>query len=121
VVWPPPHRCDRQRRSLARTDPARRGKPAWVPESVRLATTVGDLQGDVFIEGSALDRLPTITFRRRPPHCAFPIQSDGASICRVGLQSKAGADDYQRPSRCLAIAGLFGFFTLIQSRDGPDQ
>jgi hypothetical protein len=54
----------------ARTDPARRGKPAWVPESVRLATTVGDLQADVFIEGSALDRFPTITFRRKRPHCA---------------------------------------------------
>jgi hypothetical protein len=71
VVWPPPHRRDRQRRSLSRTNPADRGKPAWGPESVRLATTVGDLQGDVFIEGSALDRLPTVTFSRRRPHRAF--------------------------------------------------
>jgi hypothetical protein len=109
VVWPPPYRRDLQRRSLARTDPSRRGKPAWVPESVRLATTVGDLQADVFIEGSALDRFPTITFRRRRPHCAFPVQSDGGSIRRVGLQSKTAADDYQHPSRCLAIAGCPGF------------
>jgi hypothetical protein len=72
VVWPPPHRRDRQWRSLARTDPARCGKPAWVPESVRLATTVGDLQAHVLIEGSALDWLPTATFRRRRPHCAVP-------------------------------------------------
>jgi hypothetical protein len=28
---------------------------------------------------------------------------------------------YHRPSRCLTIAGLSGFFTLIQSRDGPDR
>ncbi len=26
-----------------------------------------------------------------------------------------------RPSRCRIIAGLSGFFTLIQSRDGPDR
>jgi hypothetical protein len=31
------------------------------------------------------------------------------------------ADDYQRTSRCRAIAGLSGFVTLIQSRDGPDR
>jgi hypothetical protein len=90
VVWPPSHRRDRQRRSLARTDPAGRGKPAWVPESVRLATAVGDLQGDVFIEGSALDRLPPVTFRRGRPHCAFPSSGDGSSISRVVLQSKTG-------------------------------
>jgi hypothetical protein len=91
-----------------------------VPESVRLATTVGDLQADVFIEGSALDRFPTITFRRRRPHCAFPVQSDGGSIRRVGLQSKTAADDYQH----LAVSrhrGLSGVFTLIQSRDAPDR
>jgi hypothetical protein len=94
VVWPPSHRRDRQRRSFPRTDPACRGQPAWVPESVRLAMPVGNLHGDVFVAGSALDRLPTITFCRSRPH-------------------------YQRSSRCRAMAGLFGFLTLRQSRDGP--
>jgi hypothetical protein len=28
---------------------------------------------------------------------------------------------YQFPSRCRIIAGLSGFLTLIQSRDGPDR
>jgi hypothetical protein len=71
VVWPPPHRRDRQWRSLARTDPACRGKPAWIPEIVWLTPTVRDLQCDVFIEGSALDRIPTIIQLRRP-HCPAP-------------------------------------------------
>ena len=31
------------------------------------------------------------------------------------------ADDYQCTSRCRIVAGLSGFFTLIQSRDGPDR
>jgi hypothetical protein len=77
-VWPPRHRRHRQGRSLARTDPAGRGKPAWVHKNVRLATTVSDLQGDVFIKRSALERFPTIIFLRRP-HCTFPIQSSGRS------------------------------------------
>jgi hypothetical protein len=28
---------------------------------------------------------------------------------------------YRRPSRARCIAGLSGFFTLIQSRDSPDR
>jgi hypothetical protein len=35
---------------------------------------------------------------------------------RASIQDRA--DDYHRPSRCLAIAGLCGFLALIQSRDG---
>jgi hypothetical protein len=68
-VWPPRHRRDRQWRSLARADPAGTSKPACVYENVRFAMTVGDLQGDIFIEGSALKRFP-ITFRRWR-HCIF--------------------------------------------------
>jgi hypothetical protein len=56
--------------------------------------------------GGALDRFPTITFRRHP-HRACPSQSDGGSICRVGRQSKTGADDYQRPSAIPRFGGLF--------------
>ena len=36
---------------LARADTMGR-EPSWVHENVRLATTVGDLQADVFIEGA---------------------------------------------------------------------
>jgi hypothetical protein len=39
-VSPPRHRRDREWRSLARTNPAGRGKPACVYENVRFATTV---------------------------------------------------------------------------------
>jgi hypothetical protein len=105
VVWPPPRRRDRQRRSPARTDPARRGKPAWVPESVRLATTVGDLQGDVFIEGSALDRLPTITFRRRRPRCAFPNFRANQYLPALGFNPRPGGR-LPASSRCRSIARL---------------
>jgi hypothetical protein len=79
MVRPPTHRCDCQRRSVARTDPAGRGKPAWLWEGVRLATTVGDLQPHVFIEGDALDRFPAVILHRRA-HCVFSQQSDGDSI-----------------------------------------
>jgi hypothetical protein len=51
------------------------------------------LQRDVLLERSALNRIPAMFARR--PH-------------------------YQFSSRCSTIAGLSGFFTLIQSRDGPD-
>jgi hypothetical protein len=78
-VSPPCHWRDREWRSLARTNPAGRGKPACVYENVRFATTVGDLQGDVFIRRSTLERFPTVTFRRRW-HCTFPIQSSGAVL-----------------------------------------
>jgi hypothetical protein len=77
-VSPPCHWRDREWRSLARTNPAGRGKPACVYENVRFATTVGDLQGDVFIRRSTLERFPTIAFRRRW-HFTFPIQSSGRS------------------------------------------
>jgi hypothetical protein len=116
VVWPPPHRRDRQRRSLARTDPARRGKPAWVPESVRLATTVGDLQGDVFIEGSALDRLPTITFRRKRPHCAFPNFRAMAPVsAALGFNPRPGREITSVPRGVSPSRGCPG------SRDSPER
>jgi hypothetical protein len=66
VVWPPSHRRDRQRGSLARTDPARRGKPAWAPEGIRLATPVGDLQADVFIEGGRSRSISNHNFPETP-------------------------------------------------------
>jgi hypothetical protein len=78
-VSPPRHRRDRQGSSLNRADPAGRGKPACVHENVRFAMTVGDLQGDVFIEGSTLDRFPTITYMRRL-HCTFPNLADPLSL-----------------------------------------
>jgi hypothetical protein len=51
--------------------------PARVGETVRLATTVGDFQCDVFFERRGLDRIPAIS--NRPPHCAFPTQSSVGS------------------------------------------
>jgi hypothetical protein len=78
-VSPPRHRRDREWRSLARTNPAGRGKPACVYENVRFATTVGDLQGDVFVRRSTLERFPTVAFRRWW-HCTFPIQSSGRPL-----------------------------------------
>jgi hypothetical protein len=62
----PLHRRDRERRSLARTDPAGRGKSAWVRKPVSPAPTVGYLQGDVFVEWSAVDRKPSIIVPSRP-------------------------------------------------------
>jgi hypothetical protein len=74
VVRPPLHRRDGKRRSLVRADPAGRGKSTWVRERVRAAPTVGCLHADVFIERSALDRIPTVIYQRRP-HCYCPIAS----------------------------------------------
>jgi hypothetical protein len=54
-VSPPRHRRNREWRSLARTNPAGRGKPACVYENVRFAMTVGDLQGDVFSKAGRLN------------------------------------------------------------------
>jgi hypothetical protein len=68
-IWPPLHWRDRQRRCLARTDPAHWGKPTWIQKRIRFAVTVGDLQREVFVEGGALDRFPTVIFPL--PHCAF--------------------------------------------------
>jgi hypothetical protein len=34
---------------------------------------------------------------------------------------EAAAGHYHSPARALRIAGLSGFLTLIQSRDGPDR
>jgi hypothetical protein len=53
------------------------------------------LQCDVSIKRRAVDRIPAVTYVRRP--------------------------HYQRSSRRRAIAGLSGFFTLSQSRDRPDR
>jgi hypothetical protein len=92
-VWPPLHRRDLQRRSLPRIDPADRCVPTWPLERIRRATAICHLQRDVFIKRSGLDLIPAIVARW--PH-------------------------YQRSSRCRTIAGLSGFFTLIQSFDGPD-
>jgi hypothetical protein len=78
-VLPPLYRCDRQRRSLSRTDPTGRGKPARVHENVRVAMPVGDLQGDVFFKGRTFDRFPSMTFPRRP-HRAFSQVRTIASV-----------------------------------------
>jgi hypothetical protein len=67
VVRPPRQRRHRQWRSLTRTDPAGHRKSAWFQESIRLTTTVGDLQGDIFIEGSALNWIPARTHLRFSP------------------------------------------------------
>jgi hypothetical protein len=74
VVRPPLHRRDSKRRSLVRADPAGRGKSTWVRERVRAAPTVGCLHADVFIERSALDRIPAVINQRRP-HYYCPIAS----------------------------------------------
>ena len=92
-VWPPPHRRDLKGCSLPRVDPATRCSPTWPLKRIWRATAVSYLQRDVFVERSALNRIPAMLARR--PH-------------------------YQFSSRCSTIAGLSGFFTLIQSRDGPD-
>jgi hypothetical protein len=93
-VWPPPDRRDLQRISLPRIDPATRCSPTWPLEYVRVAAAVCYLQRDVFIKRSGLDRIPAIVARRQL---------------------------YKGSSRCITIAGLSGFFTLSQSRDGPDR
>jgi hypothetical protein len=79
-VSSPFHWLDREWRSLARTDPARRGKPGCVQENVRLAMPVGDLQGDVFFQGRTFNRFPTIIVRRRP-HSPFPSSERPVSVC----------------------------------------
>jgi hypothetical protein len=71
-VWLPLHRCDRQRRSLVRTHPTGRGTPARGREPVGSALAVGHLDRNVFIERSALDRIPAVIFLRRP-HCDCPV------------------------------------------------
>jgi hypothetical protein len=46
---------------------------------------------------------------------------DGAAASfRWTLRVKLRDWRHQSPSRARIIAGLFGFFTLTQSRDGPD-
>jgi hypothetical protein len=77
---PPLHRRDCRRRSLARANPAGRGKPTCVYENVRLAMPVGDLEGDVFFHGRTFDRFPTIIFQRRR-HSPFPSSERRASVC----------------------------------------
>ena len=72
-IWSPLHWRDREWRSFARTDPAHRSESAGVYEKVRFATTVGDLQRDVFIERRAVDGLPAVIFPR--PHSTFPFRS----------------------------------------------
>ena len=57
------------------------------------AATVSYPQRDVFIKRGGLDWIPAIVDLRRP--------------------------HYQLSSRCRLIAGLFRFFNLIQSREGP--
>jgi hypothetical protein len=92
---PPVHRGDRERRSLARTDPAGRGKSAWVSESVRLHATVGDLQ-----------------------HVSR--QSFIGSMYRVLRQSKTGRTITSAPHDGLAISGLSGSATCCdRQRLGP--
>jgi hypothetical protein len=83
----PLHRRDRERRSLA--DPARRGKSAWVRKPVRSAPTVGHLQGDVFVEWSALDRIPSVIFLKRPHYrCPVTNSAMACSISRVHQPSR---------------------------------
>jgi hypothetical protein len=92
----PPHWRDLQWRSLPRIDPAARCSPTWPVERIRPAATVCYLQRDVFIE-----RIRLNSTHSSPEAAAlrlFPVQSDGASICRVGLQSKM-AEDYEHPSQ----------------------
>jgi hypothetical protein len=95
VVWLPAHRRDLQWRSLPRIDPAPRRAPTRPAKRIRAAATVCYPQRDVFIEGRALDWIPAIVHLRRR--------------------------HYKGSSRCPTIAGLSGFFTLIQSRDRPDR
>jgi hypothetical protein len=79
----PLHRRNRERRSLARTDPAGRGKSASVREPIRRAPSVGHLQADVFVQWSGLDRIPTkIVFEH--PHSRYPFDYRGSIIHRAG-------------------------------------
>jgi hypothetical protein len=105
VVWPPAYRRDLQRRSLPRIDPASRRAPTRPLDCIRRAPAVCYLHRDVFVKRCTLDWIPVIRHPRRP-HCASQFRTDGDSICRVGLQSKTGADDYQRPS-AIRFGGLF--------------
>jgi hypothetical protein len=91
----PLHRRDRKRRSLARTDPAGRGKPASVREPVPRAPPVGHFQGDVFVEWSSLDRIPTIIVFDHP-HCRCPFESSRRHYPSGEITPSAHAAD--RPS-----------------------
>jgi hypothetical protein len=99
-IWPPLHRRDFERCSLPRIDPPSRCSPTWPLERVRPATAVCYLQRDVFIKRCGLDWKPSVVYQRRP-HCAFPR--------------------FTNRLHAPGIAGLSGFFTLIQSREGPER
>jgi hypothetical protein len=86
-IWPPAHRRDLQRRSLPRIDPAARHSPTWPLERIRRAATVGHLQRNVFIDRSALDRIPTVVARRSHTITSLPPRvsdSNGAARLRAG-------------------------------------
>ena len=70
----PLHRRNRERRSLARADPAGRGASAWIGQPVGRTPTVGHFQGDVFVEWSAVDWKPSIIVFEHP-HCRCPFES----------------------------------------------
>ena len=98
--------------SLAPRVPAGRGKPAWVPESVRLATTVGDLQRDVFIEGSTLDRILNYNLTEAP---ALPCPLRGCSagsettrIAKAARQIPMRSDCQSSPPPLRAAPGKRG-------------
>jgi hypothetical protein len=88
----PPHRRDRERRSLARSDPAGRGASASVREPVGRAPSVGHFQGDVFVKWSGLDWKPTKIVFEHPHCCPFEssrrplfIGRDARQISTLGL------------------------------------
>jgi hypothetical protein len=84
-IWSPLHWRDREWRSFARTDPTHRSKSAGVYEKARFATTVGDLQRDVFIERRAVHGLPAVIFPR--PHSTCPVQINfGSRRCPLTIR-----------------------------------
>jgi hypothetical protein len=84
-IWSPLHWRDRKWRSFARTDPTHRSESAGVYEKVWFATTIGDLQRDVFIERRAFDGLPAVIFSR--PHSTCSVQINlGSRRCPLAIR-----------------------------------
>jgi hypothetical protein len=84
VIWPPPHRRDRQWISLPRIDPARRCSPAWPLQGVRPAATV---RHDVLIKRSGFDWIPT-KVSRRSHYASYSTMMAGVPPRRASIQDR---------------------------------